>query len=310
MLKLKPEERPTTGDILKMPEILEKINELKIYPLQNYLNNQNSRLNSGKTRDNSITNNNNSFQTNNQYNNPPTSVNISMNKMVKNMSGNSIDPSVVDNSYNNANDQNNELTSINNNNPNTSRNVNKSEILNILNNNLNYFNQKKNEEKKFVLNTIRIPKTLGKLNDKLPESKYESDYMKRKKNFQGLSFPSQVLPMLKVRYTPKNNDNNNIPNSEKKNKINNNINNKNNIFINNSKSIELVPPTLLNNNNEIVKNKRAINEENIFLKNGKKNYYERANRFIGLNKFNTLKMMVHKDKPFNYKGQIDIIVEE
>ena len=311
MLKLKPEERPTTGDILKMPEILEKINELKIYPLQNYLNNQNSRLNSGKTRDNSITNNNNSFQTNNQYNNPPTSVNISMNKMVKNMSGNSIDPSVVDNSYNNANDQNNELTSINNNNPNTSRNVNKSEILNILNNNLNYFNQKKNEEKKFVLNTIRIPKTLGKLNDKLPESKYESDYMKKKKNFQGLSFPSQVLPMLKVRYTPNNNDNdnNNNSNSEKNNKINNHKN-KDNAFINNSKSIELVPPTLLNNNNEIVKNKRAINEENIFLKNGKKNYYERANRFIGLNKFNTLKMMVHKDKPFNYKGQIDIIVEE
>ena len=85
----------------------------------------------------------------------------------------------------------------------------------------------------------------------------------------------------------------------------NNIKGKNII----SKSIELVPPTILNVKKS--KNNLAINDDNLFLKNGNKNYYERANRFRGYNnKFNTLKMIVDKNKPFNYRGQIDIIVEE
>ena len=74
-----------------------------------------------------------------------------------------------------------------------------------------------------------------------------------------------------------------------------------------SKSIELVPPTILNAKKS--ENNLAINEDNLFLNNGNKNYYERANRFYN-NKFNTLKMIVDKNKPFNYRGQIDIIVEE
>ena len=37
---------------------------------------------------------------------------------------------------------------------------------------------------------------------------------------------------------------------------------------------------------------------------------ERANKFGSFNRFNTLRMMIDKQKPFNYKGQIDIIVEE
>ena len=41
-----------------------------------------------------------------------------------------------------------------------------------------------------------------------------------------------------------------------------------------------------------------------------KNYKERTNRFNQYNKFNTLKMIVDKKRPFNYKGKIDIIVEE
>ena len=81
---------------------------------------------------------------------------------------------------------------------------------------------------------------------------------------------------------------------------------------NNRKLIELNPPTLLNVKN-IKKNKRAINDENIFLKNNNVNvnkYYQKSNRYDGYNKFNTLKMMIDKNKPFNYRGQIDIIVEE
>ena len=309
MLQLKPEERPTTGDILKLPEIVEKIKELNIFPLNKNVNGnmQNSRIISGKSRNNSTTNISNSFQSNMQYNNNniPGSVNISMNKMIKNMSGNSIEPSIE---TENVNASKSNIDSISNNNnylsPRTPSKANKSEIINILNNNLNYFNQKKNEEQKFVLNTIRLPKTLGKLNDKLPASQYESDYIKKKKDFQGLSFPNKVLPILKVRY---NSDNNNNLNLEEK-KLDNLKENKNYIIINNnSKSIELNPPTLLNDK---INKKKDTNEENIFLKNRKKNYFERANRFRAFNKFNTLKMIVDKNRPFNYRGQIDIIVEE
>ena len=303
MLQLKPEERPTTGEILKIPEVMEKIEELKIFPLNSNIQNN---INHIKSRNNSTININNSFQSNNPYNNAPTSVNISMNKMIKNMSGNSIEQSINE-TENNASKSNirQVYDSMSNNNdflnPKTPKRVNKSEIITILNNNLNYFNQKKNEEKKYVLNTIRLPKTLGKLNDKLPASQYESDYIKQKKNFQGLSFPNKALPILKVRYISNSKDN-----SDKEQNIDDKKEN-NIIKIKNNKSIELNPPTLLNKNQI---NKKVDNNENIFLKNGKKNYYERANRFRGFNNFNTLKMMIDKKKPINYRGQIDIIVEE
>ncbi len=42
----------------------------------------------------------------------------------------------------------------------------------------------------------------------------------------------------------------------------------------------------------------------------KNNSIEKVNKFKGYNNFKTLKMMIDKEKPFNYKGQIDIIVEE
>ena len=308
MLQLKPEERPTTEDILKLPEIVDKIEELKIYPLYNNINIQNNRISSGKSKDNSI---NNSFQSSMIGNNSPTSLNISMNKMVKNISGNSLDPSYYEVENNNISKSNNDQTISKSNyiNSRTPSNVNKSEIINILNNNLNYFNQKRNEEKKFVLNTIRIPKTLGKLNDKLPESQYESDNIRKRKNSQGLSFPNKILPVLKVRY----NSNDKNINSDQENKFNDIEENKNIMNLNNNrKLIELNPPTLLNVKN-IKKNKRAINDENIFLKNNNVNvnkYYQKSNRYDGYNKFNTLKMMIDKNKPFNYRGQIDIIVEE
>ena len=308
MLQLKPEERPTTEDILKLPEIVDKIEELKIYPLYNNISIQNNRISSGKSKDNSI---NNSFQSSMIGNNSPTSLNISMNKMVKNISGNSLDPSYYEVENNNISKSNNDQTISKSNyiNSRTPSNVNKSEIINILNNNLNYFNQKRNEEKKFVLNTIRIPKTLGKLNDKLPESQYESDNIRKRKNSQGLSFPNKILPVLKVRY----NSNDKNINSDQENKFNDIKENKNIMNLNNNrKLIELNPPTLLNVKN-IKKNKRAINDENIFLKNNNVNvnkYYQKSNRYDGYNKFNTLKMMIDKNKPFNYRGQIDIIVEE
>ena len=64
----------------------------------------------------------------------------------------------------------------------------------------------------------------------------------------------------------------------------------------NSKSVEIIPQKIED---------KAENE-----KEKDKNYIERTNRFANYNKFNTVKMMVDKNKPFNYRGKIDIIVEE
>ena len=302
MLQLKPEDRPTTGDILKLPEVVEKIEELNIYNIHNTIMNNmiKSRINSSKSRDTAFINS--SFQSNSPYNNAPTSENKSMNKMFKNNSGllnvHSNEQSIFETDNNNASksniDQICDSVSNGNNymNPRTP-NLNNSEIINVLNNNLNYFNQKKIEENKFVLNTIRLPKTLSKLNDKLPSSQYETDYIKSQKNIQGLSFPNKALPILKVRY-------NSIDSAENKGRNNENFHIR--------KSIELNPPTLLVNKNA-EKNKKNINDDNLFLQKGK-NYFERANRFSLQNRNKTLKMMVDKEKPFNYRGQIDIIVEE
>jgi hypothetical protein len=302
MLQLKPEERPTTGDILKIPEIVEKIEELKIFPLN--ANNNNQSVVGVKSRNNSVMNINNSFQSLSPYNNAPTSINMSTNLMAKNMSGNSIEQSNNDTENNASRSYINQLyDSISNNNneflnPRTPKKVNKSEIIDILNNNLNYFNQKKIEEKnKYVLNTIRLPNTLGKLNDKLPASQYESDSIKQKKNFIGLSFPNKALPMLKVRY-----------NSEKENIKENNIYK---YKKKNDRTIELNPPTILKDNRSHKnKEKKNIIEGNILLNKEKNNNSQILNRYHKLSNFNTLKMMIDKKKPFNYKGEIDIIVEE
>ena len=299
MLQLKPEDRPTTGDILKLPEVVEKIEELNIYSLNNNIMNNmiSSRINSSKSRDTAIINS--SFQS---YNNAPPSENKSMNKIFKNNSGlfnlHSNEQSIFETDNNNASKSNIDqiCDSVSNGNnymyPRTPS-INNSEIINVFNNNLNYFNQKKFEDNKFVLNTIRLPKTLSKLNDKLPSSQYETDYIKSQKNIQGLSFPNKALPILKVRY-------NSIDSAEKKGK------NDENLYI--KKSIELNPPTLLINKN-LEKNKKNTNDDNLLLQKGK-NYFERANRFSLQNRYKTLKMMVDKEKPFNYRGQIDIIVEE
>ena len=299
MLQLKPEDRPTTGDILKLPEVIEKIEELNIYSLNNNIMNNmiSSRINSSKSRDTAIINS--SFQS---YNNAPPSENKSMNKIFKNNSGlfnlHSNEQSIFETDNNNASKSNIDqiCDSVSNGNnymyPRTPS-INNSEIINVFNNNLNYFNQKKFEDNKFVLNTIRLPKTLSKLNDKLPSSQYETDYIKSQKNIQGLSFPNKALPILKVRY-------NSIDSTEKKGK------NDENLYI--KKSIELNPPTLLINKN-LEKNKKNTNDDNLLLQKGK-NYFERANRFSLQNRYKTLKMMVDKEKPFNYRGQIDIIVEE
>ena len=284
MLQLKPENRPNTQQILNMPEIQQKIIELNIYPLENEeikpdLNN--NRINSGKSR---ASNNNKSFQSN-ELNNITQVHNISSNRLKKNISGNSIEQSIFETENNNISNSKmyNGLK--------TPSKENKSEIITIINNNLNYFNKKKNEEKKFVINTIRIPKSLRNLNKRLPASQYESDMNNKKKEFYGFSFQNNsVLPLLRVRY-------NSIEPEKIKIRLKKNRNKRNkesNIDLINSKSVEMISQGI----------EDKVNNEN------EKSHIERTNRFDKYNKFNTLKMIVDKNKPFNYKGKIDIIVEE
>ena len=284
MLQLKPENRPNTQQILNMPEIQQKIIELNIYPLENEeikpdLNN--NRINSGKSRS---SNNNKSFQSN-ELNNITQVHNISSNRLKKNISGNSIEQSVFETENNNISNSKiyNGLK--------TPSKENKSEIITIINNNLNYFNKKKNEEKKFVINTIRIPKSLRNLNKRLPASQYESDMNNKKKEFYGFSFQNNsVLPLLRVRYNSIEPEKIKIRLKKNRNKRNK----ENNIDLINSKSVEMISQGI----------EDKVNNEN------EKSHIERTNRFDKYNKFNTLKMIVDKNKPFNYKGKIDIIVEE
>ena len=282
MLQLKPENRPNTQQILKIPIIQQKIKELKIFPLDNDENiwnaNVNDRINSGKSR---LSNNNKSFQSNEQNSlTQVQNVNISSNKMKKNISGYSMEPSVFETDNNNSSNYG----------ARTPNKINKSEIITIINKNLNYFNKKKQEEKKFVINTIRIPKSLNNLNNKLPASQYESDINNKRKEFYGLSFQNnKVLPLLRARYNSTEKENYKI--SLKKDRNRRNYDNSSDLV--NSKSMELIQQKNSDDNNEI---------------SMKRN--ERKKRFGNYNKFNTLKMMVDKNRPFNHKGKIDIIVEE
>ena len=132
MLQLKPEDRPTTEDILKIPEVFEKTEELKILSLNNGIQNN---INN-KSGNNSTININNSFQSNYPYNNSPISLNISKNKkIIKNISGNSIEQSEIENNNNSKSHIDQIYNSITNNSngltPRTPRIQNKSEIIDI-----------------------------------------------------------------------------------------------------------------------------------------------------------------------------------
>ena len=283
MLQLKPENRPNTKQILNIPEIQDKIKELNIFPIESDKMNwntdiNNNRINSGKSSSSNI---NKSFQSNDQNSISQAQImNVNHNKLKKNKSGNSIEQSNFETDNNNNKLSNSNIL----NGSKTPNKLNKSEIIAIINNNLNYFNKKKKEKNKFVLNTIRIPKSLINLNNRLPASQYETD-IKNKKIFYGLSFQNnKKLPSINSRYINSIETFNKKENKKGKNRRN--IKRNNEMY--NSKSVDKIM-----DENEVQKNNN-----------------EKRNIFNIHNRFNTLKMIVDKDKPFNYKGKIDIIVEE
>ena len=264
ILKVKPEERPNTSEILELPEVVDKIEDLKIFE---------KRKNSSKT---SLKNH--LFKTSSN-----SSERIKFGKNINNSE------SIIDFNINNNKDilMISKLKSSKNNIKENRLNVNKSceindkkyfnikknEIFNIYKHNVDYFQKKYNQNKKIVINTIKYPKKLVKLNNKLPDVKYDDEnIIKIQKPLPKFFFsPYQILPKIsnKIRYSKESNikENDTNKNEEIKNNINDN------------------KPT----------------------KNINKNY---LNNNIQNSTVNTLRMKINQKHPFNYKGEIDIIIEE
>ena len=166
ILKVKPEERPNTSEILELPEVVDKIEDLKIFE---------KRKNSSKT---SLKNH--LFKTSSN-----SSERIKFGKNINNSE------SIIDFNINNNKDilMTSKLKSSKNNIKENRLNVNKSceindkkyfgikknEIFNIYKHNVDYFQKKYNQNKKIVINTIKYPKKLVKLNNKLPDVKYDDE---------------------------------------------------------------------------------------------------------------------------------------
>jgi len=278
ILKVKPEERPNTKEILEIPEVVDKIEELKIFDKKNSIHNKNinnSLFNTCYNINQKICNRNTSeaiIEANSACNNYINDE-CMINKMKSNKNNKKINKNERKSNINKSMEFNNKkyvdfkLSS---------KNIKKNEIFNIYKLNMDYFKQKYKQEKKVVLNTIKYPKKLIKLNNKLPEAKYDDENINQKRipiqKYYYL-YPHQILPKIK--------------------------NNKNN---DSSIKDDII------NKKEKEENKNEINEENT---NKKKQIF---NKYLKMNNkdlvMKTLKMKVNQKHPFNYKGEIDIIIEE
>ena len=272
ILKVKPEERPDTNEILEMDEIAYKIEELNIFKKEKE---------SEKTKIKNICFN--------------TAYKISK---IKILSRNKTDLHEEPNNDEINKDINDDLMITNLKYPMQNKkenkfNINKSceiknkisanfklhpirykkeEIINIYKNNIEHFKEKYSQNKKLVINTIKYPIKLSQLNNKLPDVKYDEDEnINNKQNLYPKIFlsPHQFLPKIK---------NYKICSS---NIMKNSIKNEENI-----KEIE-------ESKNNIIKNNFKINSND-------------NKRFI----MKTLQMNINQKHPFDYKGKIDIIVEE
>ena len=296
ILKIRPEERPDADEILKMPEIVDKINELGINMKNN--NNINNISNNNENRDKDRNKNINNkienffktdFKINNRINfikkDATDNITSLSSKEFKDDNDNNLDKNFMEKkiklSMNNRYKRS--IKEKEHSNVNKSAELNdkinfnlakKYEIFKIYNDNICYFQEKYKQKKKIVITTIRYPKKLKNLNSRLPG----------------------------VRYDNNNNDDNN------------NLNNKNKILKQNPKLLlpihKLLPKIHLNQakdnkgeetKNEINDNKKSKNN-NLFRNNSQ----NKKKSFL----MNTLMQQVNKKNPFNNKGKIDIIIEE
>jgi hypothetical protein len=150
----------------------------------------------------------------------------------------------------------------------------KEEILNIYKKNIEHFKEKYNQKKKLVINTIKYPLKLSQLNNKLPDVKYEED--------GNANINNNLNPYPKVFLSPHQ-------------------------FLPKIKNYKICPSNNLENNIKNEENIQEIEEsKNTIIK---KNYKINSNenkKFI----MKTLQMKINQKHPFDYKGKIDIIIEE
>ena len=230
ILRVKPEERPNTEDILNMPEIVDKIEELNIFKKDNDKKHDfNSDINKFLLTTNYKINNRNNYILNEENKNE----NITLSKIFENR--------IKNNQVKRGKEKN---SNINNsielkNNKKYFNLQKKYEIVNIYNNNINYFRKLFNSKKKIVIKTIKYPKKFKDLNSKLPGVNYDNDKYKILKNNLAQKKPKSIFNIHKILPKIKNNNNDKANNEEIKNEIKNNndkiISKKNSINENNDK---------------------------------------------------------------------------
>ena len=150
----------------------------------------------------------------------------------------------------------------------------KEEILNIYKKNMEHFKEKYNQKKKLVINTIKYPLKLSQLNNKLPDVKYEED--------ENANINNNLNPYPKIFLSPHQ-------------------------FLPKIKNYKIYPSYKLKNNIKNDENIKEIEEsKNSIIKNNYKINSNGNNKFI----MKTLQMKINQKHPFDYKGKIDIIIEE
>ena len=273
ILKVKPEERPDAKDILNIPEIVDKIEELKIFEndknvkkkdLKDY-HFQTSKIDRinlfNKTRFSKIElskdNNKNSNNDNNKEN--------ILIKKLKARSDNYKKTGRKDRimNVNKSVELKNNLNYMLN---------KKYEILNIYKQNLSYFQQKYKENMKIVLKTIKYPKKLRYLQNKLPGVRYDNNSnLQSKYNNKSVLSKNSLNIMFPIhKFLPK------------------------------IKSNKMELKKKLQNENE----KNDINNETSKI-NQSKEAIDKTDYLI----MNTLQQQINKKNLFNNKGKIDIIIK-
>ena len=272
ILKVKPEERPNTTEILEIPEVVDKIEELNIFKKsKKSINKTLNHLN--KTQ--KIKFNRNASQS------LIESDSTDNNHLIEELMITKLKYNKKDKNYNKFNV--NKSCELKNkryiNFKYSSQNLKQREIFNIYKHNMDYFQQKYKQKKKIVLNTIKYPEKLIKLNNKLPEVKYDDEFINQIKKPIQKYFLSrhQILPKIKT--------------NNESSKIIKNMNENNKVMKENEET-----KNDINDNNKNDKNKKSIFRNNINI-----------NKCLSMN---TLQMKINQKHPFNYKGEIDIIIEE
>ena len=301
ILRVKPEERPNTEDILNMPEIVDKIEELNIFKNDNDKKHDfNSDINKFLLTTNYKINNRNNYILNEENKNE----NITLSKIFENR--------IKNNQVKRGKEKN---LNINNsielkNNKKYFNLQKKYEIVNIYNNNINYFRKLFNSKKKIVIKTIKYPKKFKDLNSKLPGVNYDNDKFKLLKNNLVQKKPKSIFNIHKILPKIKNNNDKIIT---KKNSINENNDKYNIINTLQMKINEKIPfnrnekiDIIVEENNE---NKKFIKSKSVnLMKNLKYIYYSYIPKILR-NK-NDIKYNLSQENIFgnlNYSMNTDIL---